>query len=351
MEKQNQKVTIYDIAKLAGVAPGTVSRALNHIGYIKQETREKVEAAAEELNYIPTRAAQSLKTKCTGLLLVAIPDMENPFYVQMISAIQAEVRESGYSMILYYTNGSVEYENKAFDLLREHAADGMIMVNLNHITPYLSYLKKPHLPLVLCQMSDHLTDEYREYGFDDICIDTKRAAMEVVDLFCRKGHTKIGFIGGNQTLPAFLDRYHGYEESLSRHRLPQEERYVVLSENWLEADGYKAAKELHERGDLPTAICFSHDLMALGAMDYFEEQGIQVGKDLAIAGIDNISICEKVSPPLTSVCIHQNQMGRLAAQRVLSRIHQKKTDEFIKTVLTGELICRESSNQTIGKEG
>ncbi|MBC8610721.1 LacI family DNA-binding transcriptional regulator [Massilimaliae timonensis] len=345
MKEGNKKATIYDIAKLSGVAPGTVSRALNHIGYVKKETVEKVESAAKALNYIPTRAAQSLKTKCTGLLLVAIPDMENPFYVQMISAIQAEVRNNGYSMILYYTDGAIEYEVKAFEMMREHIADGMIMVNLNDITSYVPYLKRAHLPLVLCQMSDHMGEEYQEYGFDDICVDTKRSIMELVDRFCERGYQEIGYIGGNPKIFAFADRYQGYCDSLSKHHLLLEERFVVLSENWLEQDGYEAAKALYSRGKLPSAICFSHDLMAVGAMRFFKEQGISLPEELAVSGLDNIDVCEKIAPSLTSVCIHQNQMGRLAAQKVLSRIQQGESEGFTKTVLTGEIIRRASSGK------
>lgn len=342
MKDENKKATIYDIAQLSGVAPGTVSRALNHIGYVKRETLEKVEAAAEALNYIPTRAAQSLKTKCTGLLLVAIPDMENPFYVQMIASIQAEVRKNGYSMILYYTDGTVEYEIKAFEMMQEHIADGMIMVNLNGIKLYKSYLQKMHLPLVLCQMSDHFGEEYCQYGFDDICIDTKQSIIGIVDQFFTNGHTEIGYIGGNLTIPAFADRYSGYCESLQKHQVSVAERFVVLSEKWLEQDGYNAAKILYQRGKLPSAICFSHDLMALGAMNFFKEQGIKIGKELSISGLDNINLCEKVTPTLTSVCIHQNQMGRLAAQKVLARIRGNSSEKYTKTVLTGEIILRES---------
>ena len=131
-KKENANLpTIYDIAKVAGVSPGTVSRTLNNIGYIKEETRLNIERVMRELNYTPNRAARTLKTKKTGLILLAIPDTDNPFYVDLVKAVQQVVKNNDYSMILYYTEGKKNDEIKALKMLHENFADGMILISFD----------------------------------------------------------------------------------------------------------------------------------------------------------------------------------------------------------------------------
>ena len=141
--------TIYDIAKAAGVSPGTVSRTLNNVGYIKEETRQKIEKVMKDLNYIPNRAARTLKTKKTGLVFLAIPDTDNPFYVDMIKSVQDVVKYNGYSMVLYYTEGKKQDEIKALKMMHEHFADGMILVNFHFTDEHKKQIDRANCPIVL----------------------------------------------------------------------------------------------------------------------------------------------------------------------------------------------------------
>jgi DNA-binding LacI/PurR family transcriptional regulator len=151
---KKKPVTIYDIAKAAQVTPGTVSRTINNVGYIKKETRDKIEKVMKEKQFIPNRAARTLRTKKTGLVLLAIPDMDNPFYFDLIKAVQDVVKYNGCSLVLYYTEGKEDEEIKALKMMHENFADGMILINFHFTDEYRIEMQKIHSPLVLSGICD-----------------------------------------------------------------------------------------------------------------------------------------------------------------------------------------------------
>jgi len=340
--KTKGKPTIYDIAKAAGVSPGTVSRTLNNVGYIKDETREKIEKVMQQLKYIPNRAARTLKTKRTGIIMLVIPDTDNPFYFDMIKAVQDVVKFNGYSMVLYYTEGKKSDEIKALKMLHEHFADGMILINFSFTNEHIKEIDRIDCPLVLSSIcASHIGGNDGD-RFDYIGVDTGKGIYLATRHLALQGHDSIGYIGGVRNLEVFRERYGGYCNALLDHNLHVDEK-LVFWKDYTESSGYEAGKYFLSLKDRPSAICAANDLLAVGAMRAIEESGVKVPEDISIIGMDNIEITSRVRPKLSTVSIAQSEIGRIAAELIFRRLKGEETKPSVRLIFEPRLIVRESS--------
>lgn len=339
---KNKTPTIYDVAKAAGVSPGTVSRTLNDTGYIKSDTREKIENVMAELKYIPNRAARSLKTKKTELVLLAIPDTDNPFYVDMIKAVQQISKFNGYSMILYYTEAKKNEEINALKMLREHFADGMILVNFSFTSEHLKEINRINHPLVLSGICTSSIGGNEQDRFDYIGVDTEKGMYTAAKHFTQQGHINIGYIGGVRKVEAFRERYRGYQKALISSGLKVNDDYVFWG-NYSEISGYEAGKHFLQLKEPPTAVCAANDMLAMGALMAFEDSGIKVPDEISLIGMDNIETCVRLKPKLSSVSIAQQEIGRTAAELIFDRLEEREKGPSKKIIFEPRLVVRESS--------
>ncbi len=345
MIKENStlsKPTIYDIAKTAGVSPGTVSRTLNNVGYIKYETREKIEAVMKQFDYIPNRAARSLKTKRTGLIMLAIPDTDNPFYVDMIKAVQDVVKANDNSMVLYYTEGKKNDEIKALKMLHENFADALIMVNFYFTDEYKRESEKIKCPIVLSGISVSDLGGGEDDGFDYVGVDCRKGIYLSAMHLIGQGHINIGYIAGIKELNTFMERCEGYREAFMDSGIKIREE-LIYWENYNESSGYKAGKYFLDLKNRPTAICAANDMMAMGALRAMDDNGIKVPEDISIVGMDNIDISSRLKPGLSSVSIAQSEIGRTAAELIFKRLNGEEKGISKKIIFEPRLVVRESS--------
>ena len=156
---KEKKANISDVAQLAGVSSGTVSRVLSSTGYINAKTRKKVLEAVEVLKYVPNRAGRTLKTRKTGLIMLAIPDTSNEIYFGMIEAVLSVAKSQGYSLVLYYTDGSHDEEVKAVHLLNEQVVDGLILIHFSYQEQLLTEIHRASGPVITCGMCNSLWTE------------------------------------------------------------------------------------------------------------------------------------------------------------------------------------------------
>lgn len=340
--KKKTVPTIYDIARAAGVSPGTVSRTLNNVGYIKDETRQKIEKVMKDLNYIPNRAARTLKTKKTGLIFLAIPDTDNPFYVDMIKSVQDVVKYNGYSMILYYTEGKKQDEIKALKMMHEHFADAIILVNFHFTDEHKKEIDRAHCPIVLSGICVSDIGGKETDRFDYVGVDTRKGMYMAVKHLAMQGHVNIAYIAGVKELQAFKERYEGYRSALIDSGLPLKDELIVWKD-YSESSGYEAAIMFLNKHQRPTAVCAANDMLALGAIRAFEDNGLKVPDDISVVGMDNIDMASRVKPKLTSVSIAQAEIGRIAADIIFKRLSGEETGISKKVVLEPRLVVRESS--------
>jgi LacI family transcriptional regulator len=345
MMKKNStlsKPTIYDIAKAAGVSPGTVSRALNNVGYIKYETRKKIETVIKQFDYIPNRAARSLKTKRTGLIMLAIPDTDNPFYVDMIKAVQDVVKANDNSMVLYYTEGKKNDEIKALKMLHENFADALIMVNFYFTKEYRKEIDKIKCPVVLSGISVSDLGGGEDDRFDYVGVDCRKGIYLSTMHLIGQGHINIGYIAGIKELNTFMERCEGYREAFMDSGIKIREE-LIYWENYNESSGYKAGKYFLGLKNRPSAICAANDMMAMGALRAMEDSSIKVPEDMSVVGMDNNNISGRLKPGLSSVSIAQSEIGRTAAELIFKRLKGEENGISKKIIFEPRLIVRESS--------
>lgn len=338
----NKPFTIYDIAREAGVSAGTASRALNNVGYVKNETKERITSIAKRMNYQPNRVAKSLKTKKTYQILLAIPDIDNQFYVELIARVHDVLKNNGYGLLLYFTGANSAIEVKTINMLNQHIADGLILINLNCTKEHIKAIKMADSPIVLSSISSGNSKNSAQEICDYVGVDAGKGVYIATNHLISQGHTRIGFIAGSVDLDCFRERYQGYKNALINHGYDIDSTLVYWG-GYNEANGYLATKYFMEQENPPTAICSANDLMILGAMRACNEIGIKVPDDVALIGMDNIDIVNRVTPTISSVSLSQGEIGHIAAELILDRIEKNKSGKPQSIILEPRIVLRQSS--------
>lgn len=339
MNDRKKLATIYDIAKRVDLAPSTISRVLNNIGYISEETRTKVLSAAKKLNYRPNHIAKSLKTSETKQIILAISFIDEIFNFDMITAVQEIVQNNAYSLILFYTGANEKEELKIIDSLSQNNADALILTTVNISSRIFQKINQTNKP---CVVSCFCRYNNEDIPFDYVGVDTKKGIYLATKHLIDQGHTKISYIGANKNILEGSERYSGYCLAMEQSGLTIDEDFVFLGEH-NELFGYESARKLIKLGKLPTAICAATDLIAIGVYRALENSDIRVPEDIAITGMDNIHFCSYIKPKLTSVSIVQEEIGRMAANIIFDRLKQNTEEKHKNIVFEPRLIVRESS--------
>lgn len=317
------QVTIGEVAEKAGVSPGTVSRTIHNIGYIKQETREKVQKAIEELNYIPNRAGRTLKTTKTGLVMLAIPDTANAIYVGMIEAMNEIAQNNDMSLVLYYTNGSREGELNAVRMVREHLVDGLFLINFHYGDDLLESISKCGAPVVICGMCNSLWAK-SESPFSTISIDVYSGIYAATEKMIKEGHRYIAYLGGIKDLPVYTQRFNAYAAALKNNGVAYDES-IVFWDNYTKQHGIDSGKKIAAMQKRPTAIVASNDLQAIGAWSALREAGIITPKDIEICGMDNLEEAQMLQLP--SINMREREVGKIGGEILVSNLKSDKAEQ------------------------
>ncbi|HHY83345.1 MAG TPA: LacI family transcriptional regulator [Clostridiales bacterium] len=327
---------IYEIAKKVGLSPSTVARALSGRGYCSEESRKKVLEAAKEVNYSPTHAAKTLKSKRTNKILFCIPDIYNPFYFGMIKGANDVLEKYGYYTLLCYTKHNIEEELKMIEALREKYGDGMIFVSFNFCEKNISAVNASKMPVVLTNRYDSPRGE--DY-FDYVYIDTYKGVQLATRHLVDQGHRKIAFIGGNLEEQTSFERYSGWKDELINSGLDPDDSLVYEGDYTIDS-GYACAEKIVKSSNVPTGIVAANDLMAIGFIRYCGDNGIKIPHDFAVAGMDNTDFSSVLK--LTSVDMRQEEIGLNAASLLMERVLGGRT--YKKTIrIEPRLVVRESS--------
>jgi LacI family transcriptional regulator len=300
---------ILDVALKANVSIATVSRVVNKSDHkVNPATREKVLAAISELDYRPNALAKGLLMKKTMTIGIIIPDISNPYYAEIVRGIQDTADLAGYAVMLHNTDGKQERIIRHIYLLREKSADGVIFCG-GIITGYetLSILKELKERVVV--VGRH------EVDFPAVMVDNMGGATQAVQHLIDLGHRRIGCIGGPDGSTTAADRLKGYRNALAQNGMALNE-LLVKRGTWNPESGYLLAKELLEGPEKPTAVFSANDQMAFGVIKAARELGLNVPKDLAVVGLDNVPPGSYFDPPLTTVEIPMYDIG-VASMRML----------------------------------
>ncbi|MDR1354978.1 MAG: LacI family DNA-binding transcriptional regulator [Propionibacteriaceae bacterium] len=327
--------TISDVATHAGVSIATVSRALSNYGRINPTTREKVLTSVGALHYSPNRSARNLRRNQTGVILILTPNMTNPYYASILTGISDTATLHGSAAFICNTLDDQDRTIAALDRLRQHQADGAILLSTDTDSTWLDDYAAD-FPLVLC--SEFLPG----HDIAHVSIDNRAASCDVMRYLLGLEHTRIAHLSADNTYQSTLDRLAGYRESLIAAGITPVPEYVVYgSPDYSFSSGKAAAQALLDLSEPPTAIFCISDTLAMGAVVAAQEAGLRVPDDISITGFDDVAVNEVIRPQLTTLAQPCYALGVTSATALFALIGHEPTP--LEHVLDHHLVIRQSS--------
>lgn len=326
--------SIKDVAKEAGVSIATVSRVLNSIDVVNEDTKKRVEEVIEKLAYRPNIVARSLKTHRTSTIGIIIPDISSPFYPEIVRGAEDVANIYDYNIILCNTDLDAEKEMEYLNVLKEKMVDGVIYMSNSLESKTIELIKKLQMPTVLVETTD------KEKTFPSVTINNEKAAYEATEYLIKKGNKKIAYIGVHENkINAGAIRYLGYKAALKDNGIVLNENMVFL--HGLKAhSGYEGIKTILDKSK-PDALFCASDEAAMGAINALREANLRVPEDIDVIGFDDIYSAAIFYPKLTTISQPMYDMGSVS-MRLLIKVIGKSIFEETHFVLPHELIERDS---------
>lgn len=327
--------TIKDVARKANVSIATVSRILNNKTGFSEKTKNKVLRAIEEVGYQPNALARGLINKNTQTIGVLIPTVSNLFASEILSGIERQANDLGYSVIVCNTGGYGKMTTHYLQVLSEKRVDGIIIISQFILEDYYKILSGMEIPVVLVSTISF------QFPIPYVKVDDRHAAFSATNYLINKGHTKIAMIAGNPRDPiAGIPRIEGYKSALLSQGLQINENYIIDCPSFNHHDGMIGMEEILQKKLDITAIFASSDELAAGAMSVAYRNGIKIPDQLSIIGYDNTQLSEMLTPSLTTVAQPLQDMGMVAATMFLE---MKETGEVTQSrIMRHEIVERET---------
>jgi LacI family transcriptional regulator len=331
-------VTIRDVARLAEVHPGTVSRALNEQtrALVNPDTAQRVLRAAQELGYRPNPIARGLKTNRSYTVGVLIPDLTNPLFPPIMRGIEDSLGEAGYTSLIVNTDNDPGRERLQMATMRARQVDGFITATARLDTELLAEAVAGGGPIVLVNRS------LENGSLPAVTVDDRQGIALAVDHVVALGHELVGHVAGPQNVSTGHRRHLGFLEAMRRHGLAAPTSRVSFCRAFAEDEGARACAELLDRSPELTAIVAANDRLAMGCYDALEARGLHCPEDLSITGFNDMPFIDRLRPPLTSVRVPQREIGIVAAELLLEQlIDETRPHEEI--LLEASLVVRGST--------
>ncbi|GII04991.1 LacI family transcriptional regulator [Planobispora takensis] len=289
----------------------TVSNVVNGYAHVAPATRAKVEEALARLDYRPNLSARNLRQGRTGVIALALPELDAPYFAELSRFVIDAAAERRWLVIIEQTDGDLERERQILDGVRDHRVDGLIFSPIAIGADELA-ARTDDTALVL------LGERIHDGPADHVAIDNVRAARDVTEHLIGLGRTRVAALGAQDssisgTAPL---RLAGYRQAMAAHGMPET---VATVERYHRADGFAAMTALLERERPDAVFCFN-DLLALGAMRAILSSGLRVPGDIALAGLDDIEDGRYSTPTLTTVAPDKNELARIAVDLLKRRI-------------------------------
>lgn len=308
-------VGLKDVAALAGVSVKTVSNVVNGSTYVSPPTREKVERALAELDYRPNLSARNLRRGRTGVIALALPELDAPYFAELSRFVIDAAAERGWTVLIDQTDGLPDRERQVLQGIREQLIDGLVFSPIAVGREELA-ARTDSTPMVL------LGERIQDGPTHHVAIDNQRAAREVTEHLIRLGHTRIAAIGAQDNPSANTAhlRLAGYRQALEAAEIPYDEALVPVTASYHRADGAELMRELLKLPEPPQAVFCFNDLLALGALRTALTSGLRVPQDVALAGFDDIEDGRYSTPSLTTVSPDKENIARVAVDLLDSLI-------------------------------
>jgi LacI family transcriptional regulator len=329
------KITIDEIAKMAGVSTTTISRVLNNKPDVSPETREKIMGIIAEYDFMPNAFAKAISLQKSHSIGLLIPHeanyiFSNPFYVEVMRGVSTEIDKLGYFLFICYP-----HEQNYLDIYKQKRVDGFILLSpgsfhrgiidslINLEVPFVSTSKVP---------------EEKNLVFVDV--DNFLGATLVMEHLIGQGHKRIAFVG-KPSLVSSIDRFNGYTAIMKKYNLPIVDSMVMIADEASIQGGTNVMNAFMNLDEPPTAVLLVNDMLAIGAIRAVQERGKVVPDDMSIVGFDDVPLAENVFPALTTVRQPAFEKGKRAASMLVHFLEEKKK---LKSQLLGvDLVIRNST--------
>jgi len=313
-------VTIKDIAKQAGVAHTTVSRALRGSPLIAAGTAERIRQIASELGYYPSAAARSLKTNRSQVLGVIVSHIADPFFSEIIQGIDEVAQQRGYSLFIAAAQHDPERERGIVKIMREHRVDGVIICSTPFSPEQSRQLLSQHISIVV--VNNQAAEDYRYSIYHDDAYGSQQITQHLIDL----GHRKIAHLGNALSGRTNLERLSGFRVCMQTAGLAIPEGYIFSVPGGDPESGLAGVDHFLALPDRPTAISCFNDMQAIGVIKGLRQAGVGVPGDCSVAGFDNITFSNYTCPPLTTFDQPKRLIGSEAAHLLLSLLDPAAKD-------------------------
>ena len=327
--------TIHDVAKRAGVAPITVSRVINNSGYVSKETRQRVEEAIAELEYVPNVIARSLRSKRTNTLALVLTDITNPFFTVIARGVEDTASNAGMTVIYCNTDESEIEEEKYLQLLLQKQVDGILLVPARSISRSVDLIRERGKPVVV------LDRKIQGVEVDNVRGDSEGGAYQLVKLLIDQGHTHIAVLSGPMDVSTAKDRVTGYRRALEEAGLQENE--LVYFGAFTQASGFEMTQKALSLNPRPTALFAANNFIAYGALKALRQADLDVPAAISVVAFDDLPPGLITDPFLTVAAQPAYQMGHLATEMLLNRLQSEDQPPYQETILPTELIIRNSS--------
>lgn len=318
-------VTRKDVAEYAQVSKSTVSRVLNNNGYVSKESRDRIEEAIQVLGYTPNIMARSLKTKQSRLILYYVPDLQNPFYTEVYTGLEAQAHHLGYVLVV-----STRID---LQLIQQRQFDGIVLAK--YTDDAKEVIASCDVPAIVINYSSEAL------GIPYIGVDLESGVEMAMNHLVQMGHREITYLT-NVEDPSDV-RSVEYHHFVRRNAMLTD-RIIIYHDavnNYFE-DGYTGAQQALCSQSIGSALLCYNDAMAMGAMTALREKGIRIPEDVSVVGFDNILQSQYMNPPLTTVEIPRHSLGNTAMERLSHMIEEQDHDDVI---IGTQLIIRNSVHQ------
>ena len=334
-------ITIYDLAKMTGFSPPTVSKALNGTGTISKKTRNLIIAAAREKGYEPNITARTLRTRRSKLIGIINNDLYKPYHYvppflsTVLSSFKEVIEKEGYNLLLLSNPAEMKQKESSF-IGNSRLIDGILILTMKPGQKELSWIRKYDKPCV--SVNDYFP------GIGIVVTDNRKGGRIAVQHLIDLGHRNIAYLSGpvSRVSLAAKERQQGYHDTLKKNGIKINPALEVRSDTWHARGGYKACAELLKRRVQFTALFTANNYMAFGAIKNMTESGIKVPRDVSVIGFDDgDSLEEYITPSLSTMWQDAVQIGSMGADMLLRKLKGLSTKKTIH--IPAELVQREST--------
>lgn len=341
MQEPRKTPTIQDVARFAKVSTATVSRALSCPAKVSEATRARVSEAVRVTGYTLNQAGRSLRQRSARTILVALPDIRNPFFSSILDAIEREAALRGYGVLVINLYFGRQTGGRLQDFLLSNRADGLLLLDGTLDIAQLRALggQSAPVPVVIA------CEEIPNSGFHTVLTDNAEAAERATRHLIDLGHRRIGHLLGPEQNVVARERHMGFMRALEKAGLEPVAEWCLRGNFEMES-GFAAAARFMSLTERPTAFFAANDESAIGFLSGLRQYGVICPRDISIVGFDDLGVAPHYDPPLTTMRQPREALGRMAAEALIDMIEVADSSPTpLRIVLRSELVVRESTGK------